>query len=253
MDEQAASDARSWAVEQLDHFIEITVSRNLSRTGGGTAYITPKMGSKAPRAQVIEELDTVEAILDRYYPEWRDRRDEWASKNYEFEAHRQAAIRCRSRIQRQDEVQQHLEADAPTIRVNNLHPWVWDAARPQWDTGHYAEAVAAAARSINSRLQHKTGRRDIADKKLVQEAFSPKPPKEGQPRLRVPPDDGSETAKSMQEGVLSFGVGCMQAIRNPLAHLDGEDRELTEHEALERLAALSLFANWTNQSNVDTA
>lgn len=245
-------EGREWVMEQLDRFIDMTQSHNLSRTGGGVAVFASQEGSKAPRTQVLEELDTIEAILDRYYPEWRERQDEWASKNYEFEAVRQAVIRCRSRLQRQEELERHLHADAPSIRFDDLHPWVWDAARPQWETGHSAEAVAAAARSLNSRLQQKVGRRDIADKKLVQEAFSLNPPKDGSARLRVPPDDGSETATSMQQGVLAFGVGCMQAIRNPLAHLDGAERELPEHEALERLAALSLFARWIDGSRLLT-
>ena len=146
-------------------------------------------------------------------------------------------------------MEQHLDP-APTIRASNLHPWVWEPAAPQWQTGHHAEAVVAAARSLNSHLQQRTDRRDLSDTKLAQATFSPKEPQEGEPRLRVPPNDGSETARSMQEGVLAFAVGCFKAIRNPLTHLDDDERELTEQQALERLAALSLLSYWTQTAEL---
>jgi hypothetical protein len=49
---------------------------------------------------------------------------------------------------------------------------------------------------------------------------------------------------------MSFGSGCFQAIRNPLGHLLNEEVELSEQEALERLAALSLLARWIERATL---
>jgi len=138
------------------------------------------------------------------------------------------------------------------MRSSAFHPWVWDAARAQWDSGNHAEAVDAAARNINSRLQKRVGRNDIGEGKLAREAFSPDSPRPGQARLRIMPDDGGETYKSIQAGVASFGAGCFMAIRDPLAHLPDDEIDLSEQDALERLAALSLFARWINDATVET-
>jgi Protein of unknown function (Hypoth_ymh) len=60
-----------------------------------------------------------------------------------------------------------------------------------------------------------------------------------------------KTRESMTQGALSFGVGCFQAIRNPVGHLLSHQHELTEQEALERLAALSLLARWIEQAEIE--
>ena len=45
-----------------------------------------------------------------------------------------------------------------------------------------------------------------------------------------------------------FAEGCFAAIRNPIAH---ETADLTETEALERVAAFSILARWVESSAVD--
>ena len=42
----------------------------------------------------------------------------------------------------------------------------------------------------------------------------------------------------------------LPAIRNPVAHLPNDEIELDEQTALERLAALSLFARWVDEADV---
>ena len=54
----------------------------------------------------------------------------------------------------------------------------------------------------------------------------------------------------MRQGAMSFGVGCFQAIRNPVGHLPNDEHELTEQQALERLAALSLLARWVDEADI---
>lgn len=135
----------------------------------------------------------------------------------------------------------HLAPDAPVLPASQFHPWVWNASRTLWETGHHREAVQAAATSVNAHAQAKLGRRDASDDKLMQEAFSQNDPRPGQPRLRCPGDPADQTVQSMQRGALSFAVGCYYAIRNPATH---EHQEWAEQTALECLAAFSILARW---------
>ncbi|MET7355694.1 TIGR02391 family protein [Streptomyces mirabilis] len=146
-----------------------------------------------------------------------------------------------------DEWAARLTPDAPSLPADQFHPWVWDAARTFWDSQHYRTAVHAAASAINAHLQAKLGRRDVADDKLVQEAFSDKPAESGKPRLRVPGDATSPTVQSRQRGDLPLGLGSFFAIRNSAAHETGE---WTEQESLEQLATLSVLARLIDSCQV---
>lgn len=54
----------------------------------------------------------------------------------------------------------------------------------------------------------------------------------------------------MNDGLRQFAPGMQMTIRNPAAHsLD----ELTDQEALERLAALSLLARWVDECDLQSA
>lgn len=57
----------------------------------------------------------------------------------------------------------------------------------------------------------------------------------------------------MRGGVSDFGSGCLRAIRNPLGHLPNDEVEMTEQEALERLAALSLLARFIDEADIESA
>ncbi len=236
-----------WVKEQLRSFIAKAKPQNLS----GRNVITTRMGPNVSQAEILADLEVIEPILDRFYPDWRKTMPE--SKNYRFNQQYEGAQRCLARLERSAEVAAKLGSTAPRLSADELHPWVWDAARPQWDSGHHAEAVRAAASSLNSRLQQRVGRRDISDKALVEQSFSREAAKPTAPRLRVMQPDGSETYRSLQDGVRSFGVGCFQAIRNPLSHLppDHEQVDLSRQEALERLAALSLLARWIENADLE--
>jgi hypothetical protein len=132
-----------------------------------------------------------------------------------------------------------------------LHRIVWGAASAQWSSEHWHEALFAAAKAIDSMLQTKLERRDISGVQLVQEAFSANAPSEHKPRLRFPAIEDEQTRQSVTQGALSFGVGCFQAIRNPVGHLPNEQHELTRQEAFERLAALSLLTRWIEDASVE--
>lgn len=227
-----------WIKDYLRRFIAMATPHNLS----GRGFITTASGPAASTKEMHAERPVIERILDRFYPEWR--RDTKKSSGYEWNQHYEGAMYCLSMLERRAELDNKLGSNAPRMAADAMHPWVWDAARAQWDSHHYAEAVRAAAVNINSRLQNLTGRADLSDKKLVQEALSDGDAKPGRSRLRIVQKDESENYRSMQEGVRAFAVGCFQAIRNPLSHLTADALDLGEFEALERLAALSLLARW---------
>lgn len=149
------------------------------------------------------------------------------------------------------ELSDRLRPDSPNLIADQLHPWVWNAAAPLWFAGSKQEAVLAAARSVNARLQQKLGRLDTSESSLCREAFSLDAPSTGRPRLRFLGDRASDTWHSRQQGGMQLGAGCFAGIRNPAAHEDG--LVLTERVALEQLAAFSLLARWIDECEVERA
>ncbi|GAB3398981.1 TIGR02391 family protein [Flindersiella endophytica] len=161
-----------------------------------------------------------------------------------------SCIRALAILDQRAEIEENVGDAGPQLSAGTLHPWVWEVARSLWETRHYREAVQVAATSINAHLQDRSGRRELSDYKLTTELFSAKDPEPGKPRLRWPGDPAEENAKSMQSGLLGYGAGIFQCIRNPATH--GLD-ELSESEALERLAAMSLLCHWIEQCKLVTA
>lgn len=147
------------------------------------------------------------------------------------------------------EARERMKPDSPDLAADQLHPWVWDAAAPLWEAGSRPDAVHAAARSVNARLQQKRGHHDKSEAALCREFFSPDPPAPGRPRLRFPGTPTSATWRSRQLGAMEFGAGCFTGIRNPVAHEDG--LKLTEQVALEYLAAFSVLARWIDECTVE--
>ena len=148
-------------------------------------------------------------------------------------------------LERQEEFERIL-APGPTLAANRLHPWVWEAAASLWDGGHYDSAVHAAYKAVERQTQVSIGRLDLDGKALFGQAFSVKEPKPGEQRLRFPDINSTEEPKrwtSAHEGAQNLGMGCAQGIRNPQAH---PSPDLTEQEALEQLAALSVLARWVD-------
>jgi hypothetical protein len=150
-------------------------------------------------------------------------------------------------------VRKRRDEPPPTPTLDQLYPVVWAAAQPQWKAKHLHDAVLAASKAVNALLEAKVGRSDVSEVKLVTEAFSDKPPAAGARRLSFPAIEGEQTRASVTVGVMNFGLGCFKAIRNPLGHLPDDAHELTEQEALEQLAAWSLFARWIDRATVTSA
>ena len=129
----------------------------------------------------------------------------------------------------------------PELRIGGLHPWIAGAVSGLWDHGHHRQAVDEAAHAIEVRLKALIGSHQTATP-LVTDAFNPDPPKVGSKRLRfVGYQEGTPEWSNAHEGAMHYARGCMMRIRNLAEH---EDAELSEQEALEALAALSLLARW---------
>jgi hypothetical protein len=91
-------------------------------------------------------------------------------------------------------------------------------------------------------LPAKLGRSDLTGTALATSAFNPKPSSPTEPRLRVTVVARTDPSwDDAQEGAFNFGRGLAQGIRNLFAH---GLHEPDEQDALEQLAALSLFARW---------
>lgn len=238
-----------WAIAELDKFIEQTVMRNGSGSSGGTVVITARNYTAASDADVTKQAQVVEKIFDRVIPNWRSEIDN--SKNNRWTRHREAAIRAREELIRKQEVEENLGENAPELSAAELHPWIWDGAKSLWQSGHYREAVGGAIRKLNAETQNKVGRRDVSETNLFKQAFSMDQSKPDAARLRRMKDDGSDTYKSVQRGAMALAEGVFAGIRNPLSH--EVDQELSEQEALEYLAALSVLARWVEQSDVESA
>ena len=234
---------------ELSRFVVETTPKNISSGNFITTASLPQCG----RARALELTERVRPILDGLYPNWRAENAD--DSDFEFAAQRDACERLLSRIASHTEINSMLAGlDAsPRLSANQLHDLVWRAASAQWSTGHLHEAVLAASKAVNSMLQSKLGRRDVSDVKLVREAFAEGDPVTGRPRLRFLSIDDDQTRESMRQGVMAFGAGCFQAIRNPVGHLPNEENELAEQEALERLSALSLLARWIDEADVCVA
>lgn len=240
-------------VEAVAEELKTFVAEVTPKNGSGGGFITTTSYPTCGRARAIELAERVKPILDALYPAWRV--ENQPSKSFEFSRERDACQRLLSRLASQSEIEKILgdAGGGPALSAGLLHESVWGAARTQWATEHQHEAVLAAAKAVNSMLQQKVDRRDLSDLKLVRDAFSEKSPEPGRARLRFPHVDDEQTRESLRRGVMDFGAGCFAAIRNPVGHLPNADLELTDQEALERLAALSLLARWIEEATVEMA
>jgi len=141
-----------------------------------------------------------------------------------------------------------LMSPGPALAADTLHPWVWKAARPHWDSGNHDAAVWAAAINVNTALKAKAERPDLGESKLVTAAFGTAAPEPEQVRLRLCDESNPDLFKDRHVGAIHLGQGLFSGVRNPLNHVGAED--LTEQEALETLAAWSLFARWVDRAEV---
>ncbi|MBF6421097.1 TIGR02391 family protein [Nocardia farcinica] len=236
-----------WAIEQLDDFIKATAVTYVPSPPSSIGFHSYK--TAVSEDEIVKRAQVVEQILDRVVPTWRT--DVQKKDRQKWSVHYEASIRAREELVRAEEVRENLGENAPELSAAKLHPWIWEGAKSLWQSGHYREAVGGAIRKLNAETQNKVGRRDVSETNLFKQAFSMDQPKADATRLRRMKDDGSDTYKSVQRGAMTFAEGVFAGIRNPLSH--EAEQELSEQEALEYLAALSVLARWVDQSDVEAA
>jgi uncharacterized protein (TIGR02391 family) len=250
---------REWAASQLEDFIGAIDSldqlQHIGNLIAGDESQTLKFEAESNEAEnTVRSLEPIaQIIMEALKPglsayESADSADNWAIR---WRPAKNMALRALGLVRSGAEAKEQLRPDAPDLVADQLHTWVWEAARPMWEAGSQSTAVLHATQAINARLQQKLGRFDISDASLCTEAFSTDPPKEGRSRLRFSGDRTSETWKSLQVGAGFFGRGCFQTIRNPLAH--DHQYHLRQQDALEMLAALSLLARLIDECLIEAA
>ena len=138
----------------------------------------------------------------------------------------------------------------PVLGPASLHPTVWNAAAPFWTMHQLRAAVQAAADAVVSAAKGLGVRNDIADTSIWQQLFSVNEPAPGRPRLRWPGDPEDRDVKTMQDGLRQFAPGVQMTVRNPATHRQGV---LTEQEAFELLATLSLLSRFMERCEVRSA
>jgi hypothetical protein len=237
-------------IEELNTFLALTELREPPIDMSAIDF-SDSLDTAGRDDAIVPAAQVAEKIFDGVIPGWRTTvPDDWNHTINRWCQHREAAQRAKAELERREEVHAMLGDNAPDLNAAQLHPWIWDGARSLWQSGHYREAVGAAAVKLNAELQNKISRRDISEYDLFRQAFSIKDPEPGRPRLRLMANDGSKTWESIHAGAGAFSEGLYRGIRNPSSHIP--QSELLEHEALEQLAAFSVLARWVDTATVET-
>jgi uncharacterized protein (TIGR02391 family) len=96
-----------------------------------------------------------------------------------------------------------------------LHARVTELARPRFESGHYADAVEAVFKELNSEVKTifraATGE-ELDGVPLMRRAFAPSRP------VITLDDLSTESGRNIQQGYLDLFAGSMAGIRNPKAH-----------------------------------
>jgi uncharacterized protein (TIGR02391 family) len=96
-----------------------------------------------------------------------------------------------------------------------LHARVTELARPRFEAGHYADAVEAVFKELNSEVKTifraATGE-ELDGVPLMRRAFAPSRP------VITLDDLSTESGRNIQQGYLDLFAGSMAGIRNPKAH-----------------------------------
>lgn len=166
--------------------------------------------------------------------------DHWSSEGLDTYASRRSFIRNIYKVQVSSG---HLDGV-----WSNMHPVIVGVAKSRFDSGHFADAVEASFKEINSRIKEEVRQRtgkiyDGAD--LMNNAFSPKNP------VIVLENLESEDGQNIQQGYMMMFAGAMIAIRNPKAHAN-EFIESDEAMPLIQLAS-HLFSKFDAAMQRDSA
>jgi hypothetical protein len=149
-------------IERVKGELTTYVNQTAPRNGSGDGFITTTNYAACGRTAAIELTERVRPILDSLYIDWRDDNEE--DGNFEFAVPRDASVRLLARIASHEEIGEMLAGHdaSPAPTGSQLHRLVWGAASAQWATGHRHEAVLAASKAVNSMLQSKQAKLEVA-------------------------------------------------------------------------------------------
>jgi len=134
----------------------------------------------------------------------------------------------------------------PAFSPAQMHPIIWGGAAAHWTSHQYRVAVREAAEGLTVHWKGVLGRTDVDDTVFWQQTLSAGEPQAGRPRLAWPGDAEDKTTRSMRGGLeplakslTMLATGLNLTVRNVTTHTRDE---LSEQEAMERLAAYSYLA-----------
>lgn len=149
------------------------------------------------------------------------------------------------------------EFGRPGFAPSQLHPLIWGAAADHWTTHQYRVAVREAAEALTVDWKARLGRNDVDDTVFWQQSLSAGEPSPERPKIVWVGDPADKTVKSMRGGLEpiaralnDLATGLNLTVRNVMTHTRDE---LSEQEALERLAAFSYLARLLDQCEIRRA
>lgn len=171
---------------------------------------------------------------------------------------RRATANVRGRLRAMlDESEAATESDLPAFAPAQMHPLIWGAAAAHWTSHQYRVAVREAAEALTLEWKVRLGRQDAGETEFWQQSLSPGAPEPGRPKLIWPGDPEHKTTKSMRGGLPplatslnGLATGLNLTVRNPTTHTR---TELSEQEAMERLAAYSYLARLLDNCEIQFA
>jgi uncharacterized protein (TIGR02391 family) len=125
--------------------------------------------------------------------------------------------------------------DAPKTEMNMwdaLHPKVSEVARHRFEASHYADAVAASLKELETAVSEKAEDYDRYGRKLMHHVFS-----SNEPVLSLTDREG-DTGENIQTGYRFIFAGTMAAVRNPNSH---HNLEISPGRAVHLLFLVSLL------------
>lgn len=233
----------AWAGQRLEEYLALcdAITSWQRRNGGAWDDECSRINDQAEL-----RIATVEKIVRAVYPPAPAL---LMTPNYPTQNSEQYVRRALGALKDQVEVEDRLKPTSPVILADRLHPKIWAAAAPVWDTGEFRAAIQQACLTLSAHIRAKAGS-PLRDRRLAAEVFSPDQPRNDRPRLHLPGDPSDEAWQARQQGLHHLAQGAFAGIRNVAAH---EEEGFAEQEALELLAVLSTVARWCDATQLRTS
>lgn len=153
------------------------------------------------------------------------------------------------------DAESRTDSSLPSFAPAQFHPLIWTAASAHWTTHQFRVAVREAAEGLTVHWKQRLDRADVDDTVFWQQTLSPGTPEVGRPKLTWPGNPEDKTTKSMRGGLEplakalnALATGLNLTVRNVTTHTRDE---LSEQEAMERLAAYSYLARLLDQCTIE--